>query len=119
MNQDDKVKHIEAAQKDVTHMCFDQCFSHKKFLLDFNCISTCYHKYLFAANHIQKLLVEEGRECRSDFVCQSYGPEPRDRFKEEIFPLGGQNNAQDENSTPFRRKFIESYLYSDPEKTGR
>ena len=68
MNQDDKVKHIEAAQKDVSAVCFDLCFSNKKFILDFTCVSNCYHKYLFAANHIQKLVVQEGRECRSDFV---------------------------------------------------
>ena len=109
MNQDDKVKHIETAQKDVTQICFDQCFSHKKFILDFNCISTCYHKYLYAANHIQKLVVTEGRECRSDFVVQAFSAEPKDRFKEEIFPFGGIDNAQDENGTQFRRKFFESY----------
>ena len=102
----------------MTQACFDQCFSQKKFLLDFNCISTCYHKYLYAANHIQKLIVTEGQECRSDFVVTVFGSEKRDRFKEEIFPLGGIDNQQDEHSTPFRRKFYESYMYSDPTKTG-
>ena len=52
MNQDDKVKHIEATQKDLTAICFDECFSDKKLILDFQCISNCYHKYLYAANHI-------------------------------------------------------------------
>ena len=92
MNQDDKVKHIEATQKDLTLVCFDQCFSKKKFLLDFECITTCYHKYLFAANHISKLVQAEGRACKSEFVVQAVGPEERDRFKEEIFPLGGIDN---------------------------
>ena len=52
MNQDDKVKHIESVQKDVTQICFDECFKTKNFMLDFQCISNCYHKYLVATNHI-------------------------------------------------------------------
>ena len=118
MNQDDKVKHIDATRKDMTQICFEECFSQKKFVLDFNCITTCYHKYIYAANHIQKLLIEEGRACSSEFVTNAVGAEPRDRFREEIFPTGGIDNRQDENSTPFRRKFYESYMYSDPAKSG-
>ena len=119
MNQDDKIKHIESTQKDLTQMCFNECFSHKNFLLDFQCVSNCYHKYLFAANHISKLLIEDGREVHSEFVVQATGAEPRDRFRDEIFPLGGIDNAQSEESTPFRRKFYEAYMYSDPKTTGR
>jgi len=42
MNQDDKLKHIEAYQKDITAVCFDHCFHAKKFKLDFDCVPICY-----------------------------------------------------------------------------
>ena len=91
MKLDDKVKHIEGAQKELTSLCFDACFSTKKFVVDKQCMTTCYDKYIFAANHVRKELEEQGRECRSDFIGQSIGLEdPRsvfhDRFSKTIFP---------------------------------
>jgi len=47
------------------------------------------------------------------------GPEKKDRFLEEIFPIGGHNNAQSETSQQFRKKFYEAYHYKDPTKSGR
>lgn len=60
---------------------------------------------------------DEGRKYHSDYVAWSLGPEKRDRFKEEIFPLGGHPAGM--GDVPMRRKFFESYRYSDPLKTGR
>ena len=34
MKLDDKVKHIESAQKELTSLCFDACFNTKKFVID-------------------------------------------------------------------------------------
>ena len=56
MNLDDKVKHIESTQKEMTALCFDACFSTKKFTVDKKCMTTCYDKYVFAANHIKQEL---------------------------------------------------------------
>jgi hypothetical protein len=64
-------------------------------------------------------IVERGRELKSDFVCNSVGEVQRDRFVDEIFPIGGHSAQQDENGNPLRKKFFESYMYSDPLKSGR
>ena len=119
MNQAEKVKHIESVQKEITSVCFEACFRPKKFSVDLGCVQTCYQKYLFSLNHVSKLLIEEGRHLHSDFVRQAVGAEPRDRFIDEIFPEGGHTNQQGEGAIPWRRKFKEGYLYSDPEKKGR
>jgi len=80
-------------------------------------VSTCYHKYLYTINTIKSIVEEEGRAYHSDFVAQSLGSEKLDRFKEEVFPLGGHPATA--GSVPYRRKFYEAYRYSDPLKSGR
>jgi hypothetical protein len=52
MNESDKVKHIEAVQKELTSMCFEACFNPKKFKVEDVCIKNCYQKYLYSLNHI-------------------------------------------------------------------
>lgn len=83
------MKYIESIEKSLTSECHKLCFSKKKFLLDFECVSTCYHKYLYAINEIKNLVETEGRLHGSTYVAQSLGEEKRDRFVEEVFPLGG------------------------------
>lgn len=85
--------------------------------MDFQCVSTCYHKYLFTINEIKKIVEEEGRTYYSDFVSNSMGEEKRDRFKDEVFPHGG--HPVTEEGVPLRRKFFEAYHYSNPFKVGR
>ena len=103
----------------VTAMCFDTCFKTKNMQVDMDCVQTCYQKYLFAINYIREVVEKEGRSLKSDFVINAVGEKPIDRFENEVFPLGGHTNQQREQSSPFRRKFVESYFYSDPAKTGR
>ena len=119
MNQNDKVKHIESVQKELTSICFNACFGTKKFKVDDVCVKNCYQKYLFSLNHVQKIVTDEGRKVHSDFVRNAVGEAPRDRFVEEIFPKGGVSNQQAEGQTPWRKKFQEGYLYSNPETKGR
>ena len=59
----------------------------------------------------------EGRLNQSEFIAKSVGLEERDRFLENVFPVGGHPAAQ--GGLEFRRKFFESYHYSDPLKAGR
>jgi len=48
------------------------------------------------------------------------GQEPRDRFMEMIYPIGGISmNGGNENTLPFRRKIKENYLFSDDSTSGR
>jgi hypothetical protein len=56
-------------------------------------VSTCYNKYLYSINEIQKIVEDEGRKYHSDFVAQSLGEVKKDRFIEEVFPLGGHPNT--------------------------
>ena len=92
MLTDDKVKHIEATQKQVTSICFDACFNTKKLKVDFEkCVPTCYQKYLFSVNLVRENLEARGREVKSQFVIEAVGHETRDRFKDEIFPPGGHS----------------------------
>jgi hypothetical protein len=105
-------------EKEMTQLCFTQCFNKKKFVIDFDCVSICYHKYLFSINTIKSIVEDEGRKYHSDYVGESLGREKRDRFLEDIFPLGG-HPAMGGDGPPLRRKFFESYYYSDPLKTGR
>ena len=110
MNQEDKLKHIENIEKSLTSECFKVCFNKKKYKIDFECVSTCYHKYLFTINEIKKIVEEEGRLFHSDYVANSLGSEKRDRFKEDVFPIGGHPTGVD---TPYyRRNFFESFHYS-------
>ena len=104
MKLDDKVKHIESSQKELTSICFDACFNTKKFVVDKKCMTTCYDKYVFAANHIRNELETQGRECRSDFISSSIGlDDPKsifhDRFARHIFPIGGFDRADSERHT--------------------
>ena len=48
MNKEDKLRHIESVEKAMTQVCFNSCFNRKKFVMDVECVSTCYHKYLFS-----------------------------------------------------------------------
>lgn len=87
--------------------------------MDRDCVQTCYQKCLFAMNHVNQQVVLQGRAAKSDFVTQAAGEKDKDRFVEEIFPLGGHTQQQSEDSIPWRKKFFESYIYSDPAKSGR
>lgn len=89
MNKEDKLRHIENVEKAMTSYCFGHCFNKKKFIMDFDCVSTCYHKYLFSIKTIYESVEKQGREQFSDYVGQSLGEQPRDRFLEDVFPLGG------------------------------
>ena len=77
----------------MTKYCFGHCFntgkSRGKFVLDFECVSTCYHKYLHSIKTIHETVIEEGRLYSSDFVLKSVGAEERDRFKDHVFLPGG------------------------------
>lgn len=42
-------------------------------MIDFECVSTCYHKYLFAIKEIKNIIEEEGRNYHSDYVSASLG----------------------------------------------
>ncbi len=104
-------------QKELTAACFDACFT-KKFAVDETCVKTCYDKYLISLNLVYKSVVQLGRATKSDYVVTAVGAEPKDRFEDEIFPIGGTAMFQ-EGGTPFRKKYKENYLYSDPAKSGR
>ena len=58
-------------------------------MLDFECVSICYHKYIFAAQTISNLIEDDGRKYASEYVLHSLGDEKRDRFKDNVFPIGG------------------------------
>jgi hypothetical protein len=94
----------------MTSECFNLCFSKKKFIVDFECVSTCYNKYIYTVNAIKKIIEDEGRLCYSDYVTASLGAEKRDRFKDEVFPIGGHPNTLE--GAPLKRKFFEAYWYS-------
>jgi hypothetical protein len=38
MNQQDKAKHIESIQKEITSVCFEACFNPKKFVVEKTCV---------------------------------------------------------------------------------
>ena len=82
-------------------------------MVDFECVSRCYHKYIYSANYINAVVRDLGRENHSDFVIQAHGKEKRDRFREEIFPDGGQDMSTAGETPAMRRKFWEGFLYSD------
>ena len=52
-------------------------------------------------NKIKNIVESEGRKYQSDFVVHSIGPEVIDRFKEEIFPLGGHPLSSAKPGAPF------------------
>ena len=86
-------------------------------VVDFECVSSCYHKYLYSVKTINEALTEEGRLYYSEYISNAQGAEQKDRFKDHVFPLGGHPATQ--GGPPLRRKFFESYHYSDPLKVGR
>lgn len=83
------MRHIDNVEKAMTLDCFNYCFNKKKLIVDFECVSTCYNKYLFTINEIQRIVRDEGRLYYSDYVGAALGYEKRDRFKDEVFPIGG------------------------------
>lgn len=62
MNKEDKLRHIENVEKAMTSYCFQNCFNRKKYIMDFDCVSTCYHKYLFSIKTIYEAVETQGRE---------------------------------------------------------
>ncbi len=52
-------------------------------------------------NKVKDIVESEGRKYHSDFVAHSVGAEPRDRFKDEIFPLGGHPLGNSKGGAPF------------------
>ena len=80
-------------EKALTAYCFEHCFNKGKakgkLILDFECVSTFYHKYLHSIKTVNEALVDEGRVYFSEYVTNSVGAEKRDRFMEETFPIGG------------------------------
>lgn len=58
-------------------------------MIDFECVSTFYNKYIFAIGEIRKIVEDEGRLNHSNFVAQSLGEVKKDRFMDEAFPIGG------------------------------
>lgn len=81
-------------QKELTAACFDACFT-KKFAVDETCVKTCYDKYLFSLNLVYKTVVDQGRTMHSDYVVKAVGEFARDRFEDEIFPVGGRAMFQE------------------------
>ncbi|CDW88737.1 UNKNOWN [Stylonychia lemnae] len=118
MNQEDKLKYIEQVEKHMTTFCFNTCFNKKKYVLDFECVSTCYNKYLFAQKTIFETIVEQGRIVQSDYVVNSEGAYARDRFFDAAFPIGGHEMPGHETIPRFR-KFYEAYQFSPPRTSGR
>ena len=47
------------------------------------------------------------------------GEEPSDRFLDTVFPKGGTDIKTANDGYDWRYKIKESYMYSDPTKTGR
>jgi hypothetical protein len=92
MNTRDQLTHIENVQKDITSVCFNECFG-KKFKIDDACVETCYQKYITTLNHVHKKLIRDGRQLKSEFVVTSVGEKPPDRFTDELFEKGGFNMA--------------------------
>ena len=120
MNQEDKLRHIDSIEKQMTSYCFSHCFSNKNFVVDLECVPTCYDKYLFSIKTIYETLEEEGKKYKSDFAMETFGEEKRDRFKELVFPLGGIPMGPEGDPYNFmRKKVFEGYLYSDRKTTGR
>ena len=104
----------------MTSICFDYCFNKSKFKIDFECVSTCYNKYLFSMKKIRSVVEDDGRKYYSEHVKNSLGEEKRNRFMDEVFPLGGHPIAPMAAGGPIlKRKFFESYHFSDPLRTGR
>ena len=68
MINEDKLKHIENIEKSMTAYCFQHCFHKKKLVVDFECVSTCYHKYLFSIKTIYETVEDYGREVGSEYV---------------------------------------------------
>lgn len=66
---------------------------------------------------LYETMTDEGRKYHSEYVTHALGAEERDRFKESIFPLGGHPGSS--GPIPWKRKFYESYHFSDPKKSGR
>eukprot|EP00347_Sterkiella_histriomuscorum_P011471 403372329 len=101
----------------MTAFCFDLCFQKKKYILDFECVSTCYNKYLFASKEIYESVIQEGRRCKSEYIQHSVTLTEKDRFKDHVFPIGGHPAMP--GPLNLRRKFYENYVFSDPMKSGR
>ena len=119
MDIEDKGKHIESTQKQLTAFCFKSCFDQKKFFVDDNCAALCYQKYVFAANFVFQEIKSQGREAKSDFISKAVGLKDKDKFMDEMFPEGGRPKGQGDGDAPTRAKSFESFQYSDPAKTGR
>ena len=113
------MKYIESVQKEITAQCFEACFMTKKMTMDRPCVENCYQKFLFSINHVADEVTTLGREVRSDFVAQAVGAAPRDRFVEEIFPIGGHSHQQSADSIPWRKRFYEAYQFTDNDVSGR
>ena len=50
MNREDKLRHIDNIEKEITSTCFKTCFDNKKLKMDMKCVPICYDKYLFSIN---------------------------------------------------------------------
>ena len=93
MNQEQKLNHIDNVEKEMTNLCFKQCFAAKgNMKLDMNCVQTCYDKYLYSINHIMHFLIDEGRRRQSEYIIEAYGREDKDPLLEEALPFGGQDS---------------------------
>ena len=89
-------------------------------MLDFDCVQVSYQKYLNSMKTLNEAVVDVGRANHSEYILQSVGSEPRDRFLDHVFPVGGHPGTQGAQGLPdLRRKFFEAYMYSDPLKVGR
>ena len=53
MDKNDKLRHIENVEKDMTAICYKECFRQKTLKLDMKCVQICYDKYLYSINSVR------------------------------------------------------------------
>ena len=104
----------------MTSYCFEACFSNRTLKIKSDeCIKTCYDKYLQSITTVMQTVVEEGRQCQSEYINYAVGLEKRDRVNELAFPHGGRGQIMGEGDKATRFYAFEAYRYSDNLKHGR
>ena len=99
MEIEDKEKHVNGMLKQMTTYCFETCMNRRKLDVDSQCTARCFKKYVKTLDAMNEIIVELGREKRSEYIKNSVGLEKRDLLFEKAFPDGGSpgyNGPQDD-----------------------
>lgn len=59
---------VESIQKDITEVCFGQCFDSEELNIDGSCLKSCYSKYKEVLNVTNSKLKDIGYACESQIA---------------------------------------------------